>query len=128
MQLPLQITVRDLSLSEAAETDIRTKAADLDTYYDGIMSCRVVVEGPVRHHHTGPFTVRIDLTVPGAELAELGLIRRDLATPRMPRRSPPPAVASNRSRIWRTTSEASSQEATPSPFRLPGGKPRLRGH
>jgi hypothetical protein len=29
MQSPLQITVRDLSLSEAAETDIRAKAADL---------------------------------------------------------------------------------------------------
>lgn len=68
MQLPLQITVRELSLSEAAEADIRAKAANLDTYYNGIMSCRVVVEGPVRHHRKGPFTVRIDLTVPGAEL------------------------------------------------------------
>jgi ribosomal subunit interface protein len=68
MQLPLQITARDISLSEAAEDDIRAKAANLDTYYDGIMSCRVVVEGPVRHHRKGPFTVRIDLTVPGAEL------------------------------------------------------------
>jgi cold shock CspA family protein len=68
MQLPLQITARDISLSEAAEADIHAKAANLDTYYDGIMSCRVVVEGPVRHHRKGPFTVRIDLTVPGAEL------------------------------------------------------------
>jgi cold shock CspA family protein len=68
MQLPLQITARDISLSEAAEGDIRAKAANLDTYYDGIMGCRVVVEGPVRHHRKGPFTVRIDLTVPGAEL------------------------------------------------------------
>jgi cold shock CspA family protein/ribosome-associated translation inhibitor RaiA len=68
MQLPLQITARDASLSEAAEGDIRVKAADLDTYYDRIMSCRVVVEGPGRHHRKGPYTVRIDLTVPGAEL------------------------------------------------------------
>jgi cold shock CspA family protein/ribosome-associated translation inhibitor RaiA len=68
MQLPLQITARDVSLSEAAEGDIRAKAANLDTYYDGIMSCRVVVEGPVRHHRKGPYTVRVDLTVPGAEL------------------------------------------------------------
>ncbi|MGH8065188.1 MAG: HPF/RaiA family ribosome-associated protein [Candidatus Entotheonellia bacterium] len=68
MQLPLQITARDISLSEAAEVDIRAKAANLDTYYDGIMGCRVVVEGPVRHHRKGPFTVRIDLSVPGAEL------------------------------------------------------------
>jgi cold shock CspA family protein len=68
MQVPLQVTVRDLSLSEAATAEIRAKAADLETYYDSIISCRVVVEGPVRHHHTGPFTVRIDLSVPGAEL------------------------------------------------------------
>jgi hypothetical protein len=68
MQLPLQLTVRDLSLSEAAEADIHAKAAHLDTYYDGIMSCRVVVEGPGRHHRRGPFTVRIDLSVPGAEV------------------------------------------------------------
>lgn len=68
MQLPLQITARDISLSEAAEADIRAKAANLDTYYDGIMGCRVVVEGPVRHHRKGPFTVRVDLSVPGTEL------------------------------------------------------------
>jgi cold shock CspA family protein len=33
------------------------------------MSCRVVVEAPVRHHRKGgPYKVRIDLTVPGDEL------------------------------------------------------------
>lgn len=68
MPLPLQLTVRDLTLSEAATAEIRAKAADLETYYDGILNCRVVVEGPVRHHRTGPFTVRVDLSVPGAEL------------------------------------------------------------
>jgi cold shock CspA family protein len=68
MQLPLQITARGLSLSEAAEGDIRAKAANLNTYYERIMGCRVVVEGPVQHHRKGPFTVRIDLSVPGAEL------------------------------------------------------------
>jgi cold shock CspA family protein len=68
MQLPLKITTRHWSLSEAAEADIRAKAAHLETYYDGIISCRVVVEGPMGHHRTGPFTVRIDLSVPGTEL------------------------------------------------------------
>jgi cold shock CspA family protein len=68
MQQPLQITARDISLSEVAEADIRAKAGDLDTYYENIISCRVVVEGPGRHHRKGPYTVRIDLTVPGAEL------------------------------------------------------------
>jgi ribosomal subunit interface protein len=68
MQKPLQITARDVSLSEAAEDDIRAKAENLDTYYDRIISCRVVVEGPRRHHRQGPYAVRVDLTVPGAEL------------------------------------------------------------
>jgi cold shock CspA family protein/ribosome-associated translation inhibitor RaiA len=68
MQVPLQITARGLALSDAAERDIRAKAANLERYYDGIIGCRVVVEGPVKHHRKGPFTVSIDLSVPGAEL------------------------------------------------------------
>jgi ribosomal subunit interface protein len=68
MQVPLQITARDVSLSDAVEVNIRSKAANLDTYYDGILGCRVVVEGPGRHHRKGPFTVRLDLSVPGTEL------------------------------------------------------------
>ncbi len=69
MQLPLQITARNMSLSEAAEQAIREKAAKLDQFHDRIMSCRVVVECPHRHKHQGVlYNVRIDLTVPGAEL------------------------------------------------------------
>ena len=69
MQISLQITARDISLSEAVETDIREKAAKLELFYDKIMKCRVVLEAPVQHHRKGgPFKVRIDLTVPGAEL------------------------------------------------------------
>ena len=68
MPVPLQLTARDVSLSAAAEAEIRAKAADLETYYNGIISCRVVVEGPGRHHRRGPFTLHLDLLVPGAEL------------------------------------------------------------
>jgi ribosomal subunit interface protein len=68
VQQPLQITARDVSLSEVAENDIRAKAENLDTYYDRIISCRVVVEGPGRHHRQGPYAVRIDVTVPGTDL------------------------------------------------------------
>ncbi len=69
MKLPLQITARNISLSEAAETSIREKAAKLDTFYDRIMSCRVVVDAPHRHQHQGvQYNVRIDITVPGGEL------------------------------------------------------------
>lgn len=69
MQLPLQVTLRDISPSAAVEDYIRERAAKLDAFYEKIMSCRVVVEAPVRHHRKGgPYKVRIDLTVPGDEL------------------------------------------------------------
>ncbi|MEW6354013.1 MAG: HPF/RaiA family ribosome-associated protein [Pseudomonadota bacterium] len=69
MQLPLQITFRDIPHSPAIEARIRKKAEKLESYYERIMGCRVVVETPQRHKHQGKlYQVRIDLTVPGAEL------------------------------------------------------------
>jgi cold shock CspA family protein len=55
--------------SPAIENNIREKAAKLDSYFDRILGCHVVVEAPHRHHHKGKaYLVRIDLTVPGGEL------------------------------------------------------------
>ena len=69
MQIPLQITFRDMEPSAAVEASIREKAAKLDQFYDQIMSCRVMVEAPHGHHHKGNlYQVRIDLTVPEGEL------------------------------------------------------------
>ena len=69
MQLPLQISFRDMEPSAAVEAKIRERAGKLDRYYDRIMGCRVVVEAPHRRHHQGKlFHVRIDLTVPNGEL------------------------------------------------------------
>lgn len=69
MQLPVQITAHDFPLPADLEAEIRDKAAKLDSYYNGIMRCRVVVEAPVGHHRRGgPYNVRIDLTVSGGEL------------------------------------------------------------
>lgn len=74
MKLPLQITTRNVSLSEAAENTIREKAAKLETFYDRIISCRVLVEAPHRHKHRGvPYNVRLDITVPGGEI----VVRRE---------------------------------------------------
>jgi len=74
MQTPLQITIRDIATSEALETHIRDKAKKLDEFFDHIMSCRVVVEIPHKHHHQGKqFNVRIDIGVPGDEI----VINRD---------------------------------------------------
>lgn len=69
MQLPLQITLRDIPGSESVEAHIRKKAEKLDQYHERITSCRVVVERPRRHQHQGErYSVRIDTRVPGAEL------------------------------------------------------------
>lgn len=76
MQIPLQITIRDFEHSEALETHIREKAKKLDEFFDHIMSCRVVVEVPHKHHHQGKqFNVRIDLGVAGGEI----VVNRDHA-------------------------------------------------
>lgn len=70
MELPLQITFRNLPPSPAVEANIRKKAAQLDHFAEHIMACRVVVEAPHRRHHQGTlYHVRIDLTVPGGKLA-----------------------------------------------------------
>ena len=69
MEIPLQITFRNMPRSEAIEDNIREKASKLDSFYDRIMSCRVVVEASHRQHRKGKaYEVRIDLTLPGGEL------------------------------------------------------------
>ena len=70
MKLPLQVTFRNMPLSEAIEAKIHEKAAKLDKYFSRIMSCRVVVEESQRRQHQGKlFSVHIDITVPGKEMA-----------------------------------------------------------
>lgn len=69
MQIPLQITFRHMEPSEALENWIREKAEKLERFYDRIISCRVVVEAPHHQHRQGNlYHVRIDVTVPNAEL------------------------------------------------------------
>ena len=74
MQIPLQITIRDMPASTALEDHIREKAVKLELFYPPLMGCRVVIELPHKHKHQGKlFNVRIDLTVPGSEI----VINRD---------------------------------------------------
>lgn len=69
MQIPLQITLRNISRSRAVEAVIRRKAAKLDRFHRRIVRCRVVVEIPSRHRHQGKeFVVRLDIKVPGSEI------------------------------------------------------------
>lgn len=69
MEIPLQITNRNLELSDALESEIRKRAEKLDKFYSRITRCKVVVESPHRHSHQGKrYNVQIVMTVPGAEL------------------------------------------------------------
>jgi len=69
VKLPLQITTRKMSLSKNAFGAIQKKAQKLEQFFDQIISCRVMVETPHRHKQQGLlYNVRVDLTVPGAEL------------------------------------------------------------
>jgi ribosome-associated translation inhibitor RaiA len=55
--------------SQAVESHIREKAAKLETFCQRILSCRVTIEAPHRHHHKGKaYGVRIDIVVPGDEI------------------------------------------------------------
>ncbi len=69
MILPCQLTFRDFPSSPALADLVQRKADKLDEFFNPIVSCRVVIEAPHRHHQHGRhYHVRIDLTVPGGEL------------------------------------------------------------
>ena len=64
------ITTDGLSLTEQQEALVQKKVDWLKRYYPRILSCRVAIDAPVRHHRDGgPYQVRIDLKVPGSDLA-----------------------------------------------------------
>ena len=70
MQIPLQISLHGIDSSDALYNAIRDKAQTLERYSDRITSCRVVLELASRHKHKGrQFGVRIDLKLPGREIA-----------------------------------------------------------
>lgn len=70
MQRPLEIRFRQMDPSPAIEARIREKAAALERFSDRITGCRVTVEREHGHHHKGNlFRVRIEIDVPGKELA-----------------------------------------------------------
>jgi cold shock CspA family protein len=69
MGTPLQISFHNLPHSRVIEAAIHEAAARLEASHDRIVSCRVIVDQPHKHHkEDNPYQVRIDLKVPGAEL------------------------------------------------------------
>lgn len=69
MTFPIQITFRGMDASTALEDAIRSKAMDLEKYYDRVVRCRVTVEAPSNHHRQGTsYHVTVELGVPGQDI------------------------------------------------------------
>ena len=63
MQMPLQITSRQLPVTSAIEDSIKQKIRKR------IIGCRVTIDAPHRHKHKGrQYNLSIDMTVPGKEI------------------------------------------------------------
>ena len=69
MQLPVEVRFHNLDRSDALEAAVREAATKLERFADDIMSCRVTIEGPHKHHQQGNlFAVRIDVRYAGGEV------------------------------------------------------------
>ena len=69
MFLPLQITLRNLSHSDALDALIRERAEKLNSFHPRISRCRVTVELAGHQSQGKQFIVRLSVKVPGAEIA-----------------------------------------------------------
>lgn len=65
MQVPLEISFREIEKNEALEALINDEAAKLEKICDYLISCRIAVEKPHEHQRSGsPYRVRIKVTLP----------------------------------------------------------------
>lgn len=82
MEIPLQITTRNIELSEPTKEDLKRRAEKLDTFFPRIMRCRVTVEVPHRYKkqelNAVEYNIRIDMTVPGKEIVIKNRPSKDL--------------------------------------------------
>ncbi len=71
MQIPPEITYRDIDKTDKIDSLVHEKIAKLEQFCDYITSCRVVLEKAHKNPSSGsPYRVSIDITIPhGRELA-----------------------------------------------------------
>lgn len=70
MDVPLEITYRNVEKTEALDALIRKKVENLEKVCPYLNSCRIAVEKPQHDRAGNPYRVRINMTVPpGHELA-----------------------------------------------------------
>lgn len=69
MQVPPEITYRDVEKTDALDTLVNEKIAKLERFYSNINSCHIAIEKIHDRPSSGsPYRVRLDITVPGHEL------------------------------------------------------------
>jgi cold shock CspA family protein/ribosome-associated translation inhibitor RaiA len=69
MQVPLEIRFHNMNRSEAIEASARARATQLERFAERIVSCRVTVEAPHKHHRQGKlYHVVVDVRLAGGEL------------------------------------------------------------
>ena len=80
METPLQVVFRDMDPSEAVQLNIEDRIMRLERVFDGIISCRVVVELPHKNRQQGNlFNITLDIKVPGETIVINRLPGRDHA-------------------------------------------------
>lgn len=70
MEVPIELAFHGIEHSDALEELVRDRIDRLETHFDHIISCRVVIEAPHRdsEQEIRSARVRIDLAVPGKEI------------------------------------------------------------
>lgn len=69
MQIPVEITFRDIEHSDAVEARTREWVGKLERVYDRITRCEVMVSQPHHRHRKGnAFSITVRLTIPGGEV------------------------------------------------------------
>lgn len=65
MDMPLEITYRNVEKTPDLDGMIRERAAKLEEFHDHIVSCHVYVDRPQKHQQSGsPYVVRLDIRIP----------------------------------------------------------------
>jgi ribosome-associated translation inhibitor RaiA len=69
MQDSLTITFRHLDSSEAIESQVRQRFADLEKLFPRIVGCDVVIEAPQKRMASGrEFKVHVKVSIPGPDI------------------------------------------------------------
>jgi ribosome-associated translation inhibitor RaiA len=69
MQVPLEVFFHNTAKSDAVEAVAREHAKKLEQFADEIVSCRVTIDVPHKHHQQGKlFQVSVDLHIPGGHV------------------------------------------------------------